>query len=52
VKPLLEVARMRQGLDPDPLGAFRRSGYAARILAGRVKSAVRKPLTRRAGAKS
>jgi L-rhamnose isomerase/sugar isomerase len=27
VKPVLEVARMRMGLDPDPLGAYRRSGY-------------------------
>ncbi|HUR38211.1 MAG TPA: L-rhamnose isomerase [Planctomycetota bacterium] len=32
VKPILEVARMKMGLDPDPLGAFRRSGYAAKIL--------------------
>jgi L-rhamnose isomerase/sugar isomerase len=32
VKPILEVARMKLGLDPDPLGAFRRSGYAEKIL--------------------
>jgi L-rhamnose isomerase/sugar isomerase len=31
VKPLLEVARMERGLDPDPLAAFRRSGYSAKI---------------------
>jgi L-rhamnose isomerase/sugar isomerase len=35
VKPLLEEARRRCGLDPDPLGAFRRSGYRERILAER-----------------
>lgn len=37
VKPLLEVARMRQGLDPDPLGAYRRSGYYEQILGVRTK---------------
>jgi L-rhamnose isomerase/sugar isomerase len=31
VKPLLEVARTRQGLDPDPLAAFRKSGYYEKI---------------------
>ncbi len=50
VKPILEVARMEKGLDPDPLAAFRRSGYAARILKERaqapkttVKRTVRRP---------
>jgi len=31
VKPLLAAARERKGLDPDPLAAFRRSGYRERI---------------------
>ena len=39
VKPILEVARMKKGLDPDPLGAFRRSGYSEKILAERSKPA-------------
>jgi L-rhamnose isomerase/sugar isomerase len=39
VKPILEVARMKQGLDPDPLGAYRRSGYAGKILAERSGTA-------------
>jgi L-rhamnose isomerase/sugar isomerase len=32
VKPILAVARTEKGLDPDPLGAFRKSGYYRRIL--------------------
>ncbi len=32
VKPILEVGRMRKGLDPDPLGAYRKSGYYAKTL--------------------
>ncbi len=35
VKPILEVARTRKGLDPDPLAAYRKSGYAASILKSR-----------------
>jgi L-rhamnose isomerase/sugar isomerase len=43
VKPILEVARMRKGLDPDPLGAYRRSGYYARTLAERSATPARAP---------
>jgi L-rhamnose isomerase / sugar isomerase len=39
VKPVLEVARMRAGLDPDPLGAYRKSGYYDRTLKERSKPA-------------
>ena len=35
VKPLLEVARMRKGLAPDPLAAYRKSGYYDSILKSR-----------------
>ena len=31
VRPLLAEARVRLGLDPDPIAAFRASGYAARV---------------------
>jgi L-rhamnose isomerase/sugar isomerase len=31
VRPLLAEVRQRQGLDPDPIGAFRASGYAERV---------------------
>ncbi|GCE29620.1 L-rhamnose isomerase [Dictyobacter alpinus] len=31
VRPLLAEVRVRQGLEPDPIGAFRSSGYAERI---------------------
>jgi L-rhamnose isomerase/sugar isomerase len=31
VRPLLAEARRRQGLDPDPIAAFRASGYAERV---------------------
>jgi L-rhamnose isomerase/sugar isomerase len=41
VKPLLEVARLKKGLDPDPLEAYRRSGYSARILSERSTSPAR-----------
>jgi L-rhamnose isomerase/sugar isomerase len=36
VRPLLAELREDLGLDPDPLGAYRRSGYAERIVAERV----------------
>jgi L-rhamnose isomerase/sugar isomerase len=35
VEPLLAQVRVEMGLDPDPLGAYRRGGYAARIAAAR-----------------
>jgi L-rhamnose isomerase/sugar isomerase len=31
VRPLLAEGRVRQGLDPDPIAAFRASGYAERV---------------------
>jgi L-rhamnose isomerase/sugar isomerase len=36
VRPLLAELRTEQGLDPDPITAYRRSGYAERIVADRV----------------
>ncbi|HEX6231880.1 MAG TPA: L-rhamnose isomerase [Jiangellaceae bacterium] len=36
VRPLLADARGEQGLEPDPLAAYRASGYAERIVAERV----------------
>ena len=36
VRPLLGRLRERMGLDPDPIGAYARSGYADRIVADRV----------------
>ncbi|GAA4623606.1 L-rhamnose isomerase [Cellulomonas oligotrophica] len=39
VRPLLARLREQQGLDPDPLGAYARSGYADTIVAGRVGGA-------------
>jgi len=36
VRPLLAELRAAQGLDPDPMGAYARSGYSARIVAERV----------------
>jgi L-rhamnose isomerase/sugar isomerase len=36
VRPLLRELREETGLDPDPLGAYGRSGYAERIVAERV----------------
>jgi L-rhamnose isomerase/sugar isomerase len=36
VRPLLAEAREAQGLEPNPLTAYRASGYAERIVAERV----------------
>ncbi|MCO1580192.1 L-rhamnose isomerase [Crossiella sp. SN42] len=36
VRPLLRELRAEQGLDPDPMAAYRRSGYAERIVQERV----------------
>ncbi len=36
VRPLLAELRAEQGLDPDPMAAYARSGYGARIVAERV----------------
>jgi L-rhamnose isomerase/sugar isomerase len=36
VRPLLAELRVEQGLDPDPMAAYARSGYAERIAADRV----------------
>jgi L-rhamnose isomerase / sugar isomerase len=36
VRPLLADLRVEQGLDPDPMAAYARSGYAERIVAERV----------------
>jgi len=36
VRPLLAELRVAQGLDPDPLRAYRQSGYAEKIVADRV----------------
>ena len=36
VRPMLAGIREEMGLDPDPLGAYGRSGYAERIVAERV----------------
>ena len=36
VRPLLAELREDMGLDPDPLGAYRRSGYAEKIVAERA----------------
>ncbi len=36
VRPLLAELREGQGLDPDPMAAYARSGYAERIVAERV----------------
>jgi L-rhamnose isomerase / sugar isomerase len=36
VRPLLAQIRTGRGLDPDPMGAYARSGYAERIVAERV----------------
>ncbi|MEJ3743678.1 L-rhamnose isomerase [Actinomycetes bacterium KLBMP 9797] len=36
VRPLLASVREEMGLDPDPMGAYARSGYAERIAAERV----------------
>jgi L-rhamnose isomerase / sugar isomerase len=36
VRPLLAELRAEQGLDPDPMAAYARSGYPERIVAGRI----------------
>jgi L-rhamnose isomerase/sugar isomerase len=36
VRPLLAEVRADAGLDPDPVGAYKRSGYQERIIADRV----------------
>ena len=36
VRPLLAEVRTEAGLDPDPVAAYARSGYAERIVADRV----------------
>jgi len=36
VRPLLADLRTSQGLDPDPMAAYARSGYDERIVADRV----------------
>ena len=36
VRPLLRELREDMGLDPDPIAAYRRSGYAEKIRAERV----------------
>ncbi|MFF7450099.1 MULTISPECIES: L-rhamnose isomerase [unclassified Streptomyces] len=36
VRPLLREVREEMGLDPDPMGAYRRSGWAEKIVAERV----------------
>ena len=36
VRPMLAELRHEMGLDPDPMAAYARSGYAARIAAERV----------------
>jgi L-rhamnose isomerase/sugar isomerase len=43
VKPILAVARRNRGLDPDPLTAYRKSGYYDRILRERSATAPSKP---------
>ena len=40
VRPLLTEARTRMGLDPDPITAFRQSGYAERVASERALAAV------------
>jgi L-rhamnose isomerase/sugar isomerase len=35
-RPLLAELREEMGLDPDPIAAYRRSGYAEKIVEGRV----------------
>ena len=39
VRPLLAGLREEMGLDPDPLGAYQRSGYATQVRAARVGGA-------------
>lgn len=49
VKPILAVARMRRGLDPDPLRAYRAGGYYAKTLKERQGEVAKTP--RRKGVK-
>jgi L-rhamnose isomerase/sugar isomerase len=39
VRPLLSEVRVRQGRDPDPISAFRASGYAECVARERIASA-------------
>jgi L-rhamnose isomerase/sugar isomerase len=39
VRPLLAEVRGEMGLDPDPLAAYRASGYAEKVVAERVGGA-------------
>jgi L-rhamnose isomerase/sugar isomerase len=39
VRPLLAEARVRQGIDPDPIAAFCSSGYAERVARERIAAA-------------
>jgi L-rhamnose isomerase/sugar isomerase len=39
VRPLLSETRIRQGIDPDPIAAFRSSGYAERVARERIAAA-------------
>jgi len=39
VRPLLAELRQEQGLDPDPMSAYARSGYAEKIVADRIGGA-------------
>jgi len=48
VKPILEFARMKLGLHPDPLGAYRNSGYYGKILEQRSAPVPPKPKKARA----
>jgi L-rhamnose isomerase/sugar isomerase len=36
VRPLLAEVRTELGLDPDPMAAYARSGYAEKIVAARI----------------
>lgn len=40
VRPLLAEARVRQGREPDPIAAFRASGYAEKVASERASSSV------------
>jgi L-rhamnose isomerase/sugar isomerase len=40
VRPLLAEARVRMGLDPDPIAAFRQSGYADEVARTRIGTVV------------
>ena len=51
VKPILEFARMKLGLNPDPLGAYRKSGYYGKILEQRSAPAPSKPRKAKSKAK-